>query len=143
MRKLLLSAAMMLTACQSTPSNPLTDNDWTNGQQPCSKSNLSFKNERIVYNVIDGQIPMFDIDWVAPVPKETEYFIVHAKPAKELQASLKEQGKDWPSGSQPTLLFRVHEGRLSLVGIARNRTERVHVPAANQANRFNLVACPS
>lgn len=143
MRAPLLSAALILASCNATPSNPLLENDWTNGRQPCSETNLSFKNGRIAYHPKDGQISLFDIEWMSPLPDDPQVMVVHVKPAKELQDSLATQGMAWPSTGRPTFIFRVHKNRLSLVGLRKSDAERMHVPTLAQARRFDLIACPT
>jgi len=142
MRLLYLLGIMPIAACQPPQPNLLEAVDWTNGQRPCSESNLSFKNGKVAYNVIDGRIELFDVREVVAVSNDAELVKVTAAPAKALRSSLGSKGLDWPESEQLSLLFRVHNSKLSLVGVQRPGHARMEVPTASQANRFDLMACP-
>lgn len=142
MRILLLLGVIPIAACQPSEPNLLAAVDWTNGKHPCSERNLSFKNDKIANNVIDGRIELFDIEAAASIPTDTELVRIHAAPAKALRSSLASHGIDWPEDRQTTFIFRVHGNRLSLVGVQRPDRVRMEAPTATQANRFDLLACP-
>lgn len=143
MRDLLNLAALLISGCSFSAANPLLMDDWTNGQQPCSVSKLSFKNERIGFHLKDDDIPLFDIVSANTRTNDPELVLLHVKPAKELQGNIARVGLDWPSTSQPTFLFRVHANRLSLVAMSRNAADPMHNATYDEALRFDLIACRS
>lgn len=143
MRTLAIFVGLALSSCGSTASNPLLENDWTNGKQPCSESRLSFKDGRIGYHVKDRQIWLFDIERLEPLQKNPEIIMVLAKPAQQLRENLATRGLTWAPTERPRFIFRVHDHRLSLLALSRPGEERLHAPSAEQARRFDLVACPA
>ena len=143
MRIALFVSAISVAACQPVPHSALTNVDWTNGQRPCSEQNLSFKNNMIAYNVVDGRIELFDILSMEPVPNDVELVRVVTAPAAALRKSLSSQGKEWLPEQKATVVFRSHNNRLSLVGLQRPGHLNVEKPTASQSIMFDLLACPS
>ena len=88
-------------------------------------------------------LEMFEIIALKRVPKNPELTVVYARPTLMLMQEFARQGVEIPKESRPAFLFRVHEGRLSLVAIAERDSLAPHQPSATQKNIYNLIACPS
>jgi hypothetical protein len=133
----------MLSACASKEANNrLLANDWTNGKQPCGENHMSFVDRKIAYYPKGKEVLVLaEIMWMRSMPNDPELTIVQTRPSLLALQGLQKQGIDLSKDVHPTYVFKVKDGRLSLIGTARNEVEPVVMPSARQKNVFDLIAC--
>lgn len=120
MRISLLALVVLMAACSRSDANPLTQSDWTNGQQPCSENRMSFRDGRMAYYPKGSQpLVMFNIVSMNKDSTDPSLTDVVVAPTPAVVERAKVEGKEVPSNYSQMLLFRVEGERLNLVATAR------------------------
>jgi hypothetical protein len=144
MRLRSLSLLLVLSACSRTQATPLTQTDWTNGQQPCSENRLSFRGDQIAYYPKGSQpLVMFKVVSMRTDTADRSLTAVVVEPTQAIRDAAERQGLVTPSGPMATFFFRVTGNRLSLAEEARPDGSDRRSPPSTTSQYYDLLRCRS
>ena len=133
---------IVLAACSRSDAAPLTQSDWTNGQKPCSENHLSFRDGRIAYHPRGSRpLVMFEIVSMDTDAADHTLTEVITKPTGPVRQEAERQGLAVPLDYVGMMLFRVVNGRLSLVEVANGDGSNRHPASVVGRRNFELLRC--
>ena len=143
MRPSLLSVALGLSACSASHATPLTETDWTNGQQPCSENRMSFRNGQIAYYPRGSRpLVMFEIVSFKADAADPSLTAVVVKPTATVLQEAQREGLKATGSLDGIMFFRVTNNRLALVEAGRADGSNRHPASPTTSRYFDLIRCP-